>query len=127
MRKYNNKISEKANKSLQKREIVVRRQKSLLAIVIIVLFSFGILLGSSISALASSKADVSSYNKYYTSIRLESGDTLWDIAEEYMTSEYETIYMYIDEVMESNHLESTNIKCGQLLILPYYADAPVTK
>ena len=41
-----------------------------------------------------------------------------------MTDEYDSIYEYINEVMESNHLENTNIKYGQMLILPYYADAP---
>lgn len=62
--------------------------------------------------------------KYFTSYVVEKGDTLWDIAERFMTPEYESIYCYILEVMESNHLESTNIKQGQLLVLPYYADAP---
>ena len=62
--------------------------------------------------------------KYFTSYVVEKGDTLWDIAEEFMTEEYDSVYLYIDEVMESNHLKSTNIKCGQMLILPYYADAP---
>lgn len=63
--------------------------------------------------------------KYFTSYVVEKNDTLWDIAEEYMTPEYESIYEYIEEVMESNHLEDTSIKHGQMLILPYYADAPL--
>ena len=65
--------------------------------------------------------------KFFTTYVVEKNDTLWDIAEEYMTSEYETIYMYIDEVMKTNHLESTSIKCGQMLILPYYADVPLNE
>ena len=63
--------------------------------------------------------------KYFTSYIVEKDDTLWDIAETYITPEYDSIYEYIDEVMESNHLKSTNIKCGQMLIVPYYADAPL--
>ena len=43
-----------------------------------------------------------------------------------MTPEYESVNCYIREVMESNHLEHTVIKQGQLLILPYYADEPMT-
>ncbi len=66
------------------------------------------------------------HRKYFTSYVVEKDDTLWDIAEEHMTEEYESIYIYIDEVMESNHLKSTNIKYGQMLILPYYADAPMS-
>lgn len=64
--------------------------------------------------------------KHFTSYVVEKNDTLWDIAEKYMTPEYESIYEYIEEVMESNHLEDTSIKHGQMLILPYYADAPMT-
>ena len=63
--------------------------------------------------------------KYFTSYIVEKDDTLWDIAETYITPEYDSIYEYIDEVMESNHLKSTDIKCGQMLIVPYYADAPM--
>lgn len=65
--------------------------------------------------------------KYFTSYVVEKDDTLWDIAETYMTEEYSSIDSYIKEVMESNHLEHTRIKQGQMLILPYYADAPVNE
>lgn len=64
--------------------------------------------------------------KYFTSYVVEREDTLWDIAERYLTPEYESIYIYIDEVMKSNHLEGTTIFDGQMLILPYYADAPIS-
>ena len=63
MRKYNHKISERANESLRKREAVVRKQRTVLVVVIAVLVSLGILLGTSISTLASSEKDISSYNK----------------------------------------------------------------
>ena len=62
--------------------------------------------------------------KFFTTYVVEKDDTLWDIANNYMTDEYDSIYEYINEVMESNHLENTNIKYGQMLILPYYADVP---
>lgn len=59
--------------------------------------------------------------KYYTSIQLHSGDTLWSIAETYMTDEYEDIYEYIDEVMEINHLGSDYLQAGSKLCVPYYS------
>ena len=68
---------------------------------------------------------VSHNKKYFTSYVVEKGDTLWDIAQAYMTEEYDTAHIYIKEVMESNHLESTGIMEGQMLILPYYADEPI--
>ena len=79
-RKYNYKISERANESLRQRELVVRKQRTLVVVIVLTLISLGILLGTSVNAMASSKSDVASYYKYYTSIRVEAGDTLWDIA-----------------------------------------------
>ena len=95
--------------------------------IILGIFVAVFMFGSNPAEANATNSNRSNDRKFFTTYVVEKDDTLWDIAEEYMTSEYETIYMYIDEVMESNHLESTNIKCGQLLILPYYADAPVTK
>ena len=51
--------------------------------------------------------------KYYTSIQVESGDTLWEIAEEYRTEEYE-------DMKENNHLTSSHITDGMYLCIPYY-------
>jgi LysM repeat protein len=65
--------------------------------------------------------------KYFTSYVVEKDDTLWNIAERYITPEYDSVGSYIDEVMESNHLEHTGIKQGQMLILPYYADEPISE
>ena len=73
---------------------------------------------------ATESINISSH-KYFTSYVVEKNDTLWDIAEEYMSPEYDSIYEYIDEVMKSNHLKSTDIRYGQMLILPYYTDAPL--
>ena len=121
MRKYNHKISERANESLRRRELVVRRQKSLLAIAIIVIVAVGILLGSSINALASSDKDISSYNKYYVSIRIESGDTLWTIADEYVDGFNLSKADYIAEVCQINGISENNIQAGDHIVVPYYS------
>ena len=121
MRKYNHKISERANESLRKREAVVRRQRSALAIAIILVVTLGILLGSSINALASSDKDISSYNKYYVSIRVESGDTLWTIADEYVEGFNLSKIDYIQEVCQINGISEDNIKAGDHIVVPYYS------
>ena len=121
MRKYNHKISEKANESLRKREVVVRRQRSLLATVIILLVSIGILLGSSMNALAGSEADIASYNKYYTSVRVEAGDTLWNMADEYIEGFQISKSDYIAEVCELNGISGDDIKIGDYIVMPYYS------
>lgn len=121
MRKYNHKISERANESLRKREAVVRRQRSVLAIAIILVVTLGILLGSSINALASSDKDISSYNKYYVSIRVESGDTLWTIADKYVEGFNLSKTDYIQEVCQINGISEDNIKAGDHIVVPYYS------
>lgn len=58
--------------------------------------------------------------KYYKSIEITSGETLWSIAKENMTEEYTSVYEYIEEVMEMNNLESDQIHEGQYLTVAYY-------
>ena len=60
--------------------------------------------------------------KYFTNITVEYGETLWDIADEYIDyKEYKNKAEYIAEVQRMNHLEDDKIKAGQHLIVPYYS------
>ncbi len=122
MRKYNHKISEKANESLRKREAVVRKQRVVFAIILVLLVSLGVLLGSTVNTLASSKKDVSSYNKYYTSIKIESGDTLWGIADEYISQFNVSKAEYIDEICRINGISEDEIYAGNHIVIPYYSN-----
>lgn len=63
-----------------------------------------------------------SNDKFYTSILVEKGDTLWGIAEKYMTEEYKSTQEYIDEVLEINDMNTNIIVDGTYLLIPYYAD-----
>ena len=121
MRTYNHKISERANESLMKREAVVRKQRSCLAVAIIIVVALGILLGTSMNALASSEKDIASYNKYYVSIRVESGDTLWTIADEYVDGFNLSKADYIAEVCQINGISENNIQAGDHIVVPYYS------
>jgi SOS regulatory protein LexA len=58
--------------------------------------------------------------KYYKSIQIHSGDTLWNIAEEYITEDYESVNAYITEVKKINKLSSDQIQDSQYLTVPYY-------
>lgn len=60
------------------------------------------------------------FHKYYKSIEITSGDTLWQIAEEYMNDDYDSIYDYIHELKEINNLASNDIHAGQYLTVAYY-------
>jgi len=59
--------------------------------------------------------------KYYTSIEVKSGDTLWTIASEYMGGHYGAKSDYIEEVMHMNALKDETIYTGQHLVIPYYS------
>lgn len=60
--------------------------------------------------------------KYYTSIEVSYGDTLWSIADEYACAEYNSLNDYVEEVMQINHLKEESIIAGQYLIIPYYSN-----
>ena len=61
-------------------------------------------------------------NKYYKSITIEYGSSLYSIACEYADSSKGTIDDYINEVRSINHLsEEEDIYSGQNIIIPYYS------
>lgn len=61
--------------------------------------------------------------KYYTSVTVEAGESLWELAGEYVDGvHYESRESYIAEVCSINHLADENsITAGQMLIIPYYS------
>lgn len=61
--------------------------------------------------------------KKVTSIEIKSGDSLWSIASNYLTDEYDDINQYIDEIKDSNGIYDDTIHVGNYIIVPYYADA----
>lgn len=59
--------------------------------------------------------------KYYTSIEVQPGDSLWSIAGDYMDDHYKNRNEYIDEVKTLNHLIGDDIHAGGHLLVPYYS------
>ena len=60
--------------------------------------------------------------KYYTSIIVEAGESLWNIADDYMDEHYDNRGSYIAEICHINHLdENGTVTAGQTLIVPYYS------
>lgn len=73
------------------------------------------------SSTANAGTGSSGRHKYFTSIEIEGGTSLWDIAETYMTAEYGSAEEYIEEVKAMNHLKSDLIYEGSYLCIPYYS------
>lgn len=60
--------------------------------------------------------------KYYKSVIVEDGDTLWNYACQYGDVQYYNSHSdYINEVIHINSLSEDKITSGQYLILPYYS------
>lgn len=59
--------------------------------------------------------------KYYTSVYVDYGDSLWSIAEQYISAEYKSMHEYIEEVKSINKLENEYLKCGDQICIPYYS------
>lgn len=120
--KDNNNISYRRAVEMRRRarktRICVNFMK-ILAIVVIFIAAVSAVLIMSCNAVKTNAA-VNSGTKYYKSVIIEPGDTLWSIAERYMDdSEYYDTRDYIKELRTINNLATDNIKCGNHLIVPY--------
>lgn len=80
------------------------------------------------SFLSSAKSNSQTQEvKYFTSIVVESGDTLWSIANKNKSYHYKSNEQYVSEVIQMNSLLNEDITVGQYLVIPYYADIPTNK
>ena len=71
---------------------------------------------------SSAEAEQEHKFKYYTSVVIEEGDTLWSIADQYMDRSVQGKIAYIDEVKSINHIhDGDRITAGQMIIVPYYS------
>ncbi len=98
------------------------RRRFVVLLLLTVLLVFGIGFGfGSLMTRAEEPEDTIPY-KYYANIEIESGDTLWTIADDYMDSvHYVSRTDYINEVMTLNHMTTDQLISGQKIIVPYYS------
>ncbi len=55
----------------------------------------------------------------YKSIRIESGDCLWTIAEQYKLTESTSTQEFVDELMFLNNMSTHTIQTGDHIVVPY--------
>ena len=65
------------------------------------------------------------YNRYYTELEVQSGDTLWSIAKEYSKNSGMEIREYIREIKHMNRMISDDLIAGDSLTIVYFADQPL--
>lgn len=106
------------NKLKRRRELRHHFMICILTFVLIISFS---LIFFSLRTKAQGNDEELMY-KYYKSIVVENGETLWDYACQYGEAKYyDSCDDYIKEVISINSLTEDKITAGQHLILPYYS------
>ena len=107
----------------KKRNTRKRRQVQLLvSIVAVIILSISTFIISAGKINAESDLTKNSY-KYFTTVYVESGDSLWSIASKYATEEYRDLDMYIEEVKQINNLSGSKLNQGSYICVPYYSTA----
>lgn len=116
-------MNKRMTQNRKNRVAVVRRQRMILCITGLFIIFLAVLC---ISGSAGTVQAENTRKKYYTQIQVGEGDTVWNIAARYMTSEYRDTGAYIDEVEQINHISADEVTSGCFLMIPYYAEAPIT-
>ncbi|MDR2547729.1 MAG: LysM peptidoglycan-binding domain-containing protein [Lachnospiraceae bacterium] len=115
---YENDLRRTRNKRRREREVKRKLLMGVTGALLIIILSIAL---GSILSLADSGDAVHSF-KYFTSIEIESGDTLISIAHRYIDlNHYTSIDAYIGEVIRINNLRDDNIIAGHNIIVPYYS------
>ena len=105
----------------KRRARALAKRRMVLLLTTILLITVGtIVFGSCFSLAQDSEAAMNQEYKYYTSIQIQEGDSLWSIAEEYRNHNTESVFEYIDTLKEVNGLHSDDIHEGQYLTIAYY-------
>lgn len=98
----------------------MRKEKKMSTIMITFVLIFGcFLFGSILSSAQNTRIEEPIEFKYYKSIVIQPGDSLWSLAETYADSESDQ-KEYIEELKQINQLNSEKIQTGKHLIIPYY-------
>lgn len=110
----------------RRRQLQVQRNifMTILSVMAVILLSVFVI---SISTQASGLQHTAKY-KYYKSIEVSKGDTLWSIAKEHIdTDHYKNVQEYVNEIKTMNSIKSDHILSGSSLIIPYYSATPAQK
>ena len=112
-----NNVTSKRNKSKENYYNTLLNFKTLITLMILVV--------SIVIVAFSTKTNAKEYNqtreKYYTSIKITSGDTLWSIAEENRPATVSTT-KYIKDLKIMNNLTSDTIHEGNYLTIYYFKE-----
>lgn len=115
-------MSERNYKQMKRKKAKIRRKVKVFFIlpILLVVLAGTIYCGGVLSSAHGNLEEDPVGFKYYKSIEIKQGDTLWGIANKYMTDEYDSPQEYIDEIKELNGLTSDNLQESKHLLIAYY-------
>ena len=100
---------------MSKAEVIVRNRKIALSLVLIVSVIMAFVLFTT-HADAESSREVYTY---YTSYKIQPGDTLWTIADQFMGPDFTAKDDFINNIKKLNHISGDDITSGKYLIIEY--------
>jgi cell division protein YceG involved in septum cleavage len=110
----------KRNEKRSKKSAILKQHaRNLFVGVVIVLFVSMSFSAFFVSAKEKDTPDHESTYIYYKSIKIEKGDTLWDIANENLPEKYSSTEEYVKVLKEINGLSSDKIYSGENLMIMY--------
>ena len=103
----------------KRRRNVFLKKIMLVVTALVLVLGISVFYGTSLVVAHDSSYSVAPEKKYYKSIQITSGDTLWNIAENYMPSDMDTREaVYI--IKKVNNIDST-VRDGQTILIPEYS------
>jgi LysM repeat protein len=94
--------------------------KQLIALSLVVLLGSHFFGNSIMNALAG-ETEGPAVDKYYTSVEIQKGDSLWSIAGTYLENSGMTTAQYVKELKNINGLKEDTIHSGQYLTVMYFS------
>lgn len=119
-------VQEMSDRELRRYRGVLRlrreRRKRIMATAGTVLAVFCMVLICSLSYGSISTRANTGY-KYYKSVTIAAGESLWELADSYIDYDYyKDKNAYIAEVQSINHIEdASSVSAGQEIVVPYYS------
>lgn len=111
--------AEEQKKKVRRKQMLLRKISfTCMTALFVMIFALSVF---SLSAKADSTEHANEY-KYYTSHRIEQGESLWSIAEASMDNgHYDSVQDYIEEIKSVNQISGDQIQSGNYLLLPYFS------
>lgn len=105
-----------------RRRMLRKRMRDLMIVLIVIISFFSGFFGHTLLSARAEEEKSEPLNRYYTSIQLKQGDSLWNIANAYAGGSGYTTREYVDELKRMNGLSSESIHAGEFLTVVYFAE-----